>query len=448
MLFAAQQDGTMTIMGLFFVLISLMVGGLAVDFSKVIAYRSQLQVAADATAHAALISRDTMSEDEAKELALEIGEMNLPSEVHGNAIQASDIEFGYWDADSQTFTPTSGSTSAVRVRAQKLAERSNAVSTHLLHIVGVDEFDVLAPSIYSTYSPTCLQEGFAAENSVVLRSNNSFYDGFCIHSNGTVSLRNNNYFEEGTIVSMPDLANLDIPGSGMEQNTGLAEALTTGQYELKVVDQVDVMLADLADVGPLHTPDYVYGSLAYQVTLTASSSSNGKGKGKGNSGSSDKKISVSDLVQNRTNALTCDDGDEITIEDGTYEEVVFITNCDLKFDQGVVLQDAIFATTSTSDTSMTSPSGFQLGSDDACSPGGGAILVTAGGVKFAAKLQVYGGQIIAKTDIDFTANANGVEGASFLAGNEISGTSNTEMRFCGDTGMEHVVHDSYFRMSY
>jgi hypothetical protein len=40
---------------------------------------------------------------------------------------------------------------------------------------------------------------------------------------------------------------------------------------------------------------------------------------------------------------------------------------------------------------------------------------------------------IAKGDVSFAANANGIEGASIIAGGQISGTSNMTMGFCGQS---------------
>ena len=53
-----DEDGSTTILSLFLFLIALILGGLAIDFNKVISERTQLQVAADSAAHAALYTRE------------------------------------------------------------------------------------------------------------------------------------------------------------------------------------------------------------------------------------------------------------------------------------------------------------------------------------------------------------------------------------------------------
>ncbi len=86
----------------------------------------------------------------------------------------------------------------------------------MLRFVGFDVFNVSVESVYTTYYPPCFNEGFVAQEVVDIQSNNSYTDGFCIHSNTHVSLNQNNFFEPGTVVSMPSLDDLDMPTSGFE----------------------------------------------------------------------------------------------------------------------------------------------------------------------------------------------------------------------------------------
>ena len=116
--------------------------------------------------------------------------------------------------------------------------RDNASRNFLLRLVGRDTFDVRVESVYSTYYPGCFTEGFVAEGVVDVQSNNNFSNGFCIHSNEYVSMNQNNYFEPGTVVSMPNIDDLDIPRSGFEKNDGLQTALRNGKYRLRLLNQL------------------------------------------------------------------------------------------------------------------------------------------------------------------------------------------------------------------
>ena len=61
--FRRDEEGTFTVFALYIVLISLMVGGMAIDFNELIADRTRLQVTADSVGRAALQLRQTKSAD-------------------------------------------------------------------------------------------------------------------------------------------------------------------------------------------------------------------------------------------------------------------------------------------------------------------------------------------------------------------------------------------------
>lgn len=131
--------------------------------------------------------------------------------------------------------------------------------------------------------------------------------------------------------------------------------------------------------------------------------------------------------------------------DTVIQNTTIVTNCAIKFGQGTILENTVIATTNTGSKSIDSPSSLQIGRNDNCATGGGAQILTMGGVSLAADMRMYGGQIIAKNNVSFAANADGIEGGSIISGGEISGTSNTTMGFCGD-GMEDSFRADYFRL--
>ena len=226
---------------------------------------------------------------------------------------------------------------------------------------------------------------------------------------------------------MPNLDDLDVPGDDLSKNPGLEDALREGHYELRVVDRLQTIIEGLEAGNYDYIPDYIFNP--FPLTLTSS------------------KIDASDLTKGRIHIKTCNGGGKLTIEQGTdLEDVVIVTDCQVTLKKNVTMQDAILATSSTHKDSVKGTSGFRLGKDDSCSPGGGAQILTMGGVKFPAKLSVYGGQIIAAGDISFAAQADGIEGASMIAGGEIDGTSNTVMGLCG-WGMEDNFEVPYFRLA-
>ncbi|SFE44327.1 Flp pilus assembly protein TadG [Sulfitobacter brevis] len=437
--FIEDEDGTATLLALSFLLVSIMLGGLAVDYNKAISERTQLQVAADTAAHAALYTREKEEPAASRQKALETIVQMLPSERFGTvALNDADVTFGTWDATNWVFTSDVNSKTAVRVRAEMTEDRGNASRNLMMHILGQPKLNIGAESVYSTYYPPCFSEGFVADGVVDIQSNNSFSEGFCIHSNQYVSMNQNNYFEPGTVVSMPDLDNLDMPNSGFEKNEGLQSALRAGAYRLRLLNQLPSIIDSFWTAEPEHLPPYIYAGSPYDVALANPVDDTGK------------KITGSGLTpyhfeKNAVNYLRCAGGGKQTLKAGTYSSFVFVSNCEITFANGVILEDVVIATTNTGIKSL-STSHMQIGRNDNCAPGGGATLMTLGGFSAASSLEAFNGQILALKDITFAAGANGIQGVSFVSKGRIDGTSNMEMGYCRNHGMENAYRASYFRM--
>lgn len=428
----SREDGVVTALSLFLLLAILMVGGLAIDFSNAVAARTRLQITADSAAHAALYKRELLPEDEAKAAAIELVTRNMPPESFGEALLPEDIVFGRWDRDADLFEPVPGSRQAVLVRTAQLEERQNSVTVFLLRLVGMNSWDVLAPSVFETYYPTCLREGMVGDDLVDVQSNNIYESGFCLHSNGHVSVNSNNLFEQGTVVSMPDIRDIEMPKSGFEKNEGLQYALRDGVYPLKILDRIDAIYNGVQSMGSAYMPDYITSDIPIEVSS--------------NNGNFDQTM----FQKGRVHRVLCKNSG-VNIAAGTLlSELVIVTDCEVKFGASVQLQDVVIVTRNESAKSISSAagqSGLQVGRDDDCAPGGGAQLVTYGGIDIPADLRMYGGQMIAAEDIAFAANANGIEGAAFVAGGTVSGTSNGSMGFCGGAGMENNFEAAYFRLA-
>lgn len=424
--FAGGSDGSTTVMSLFSFITLAGVSALAVDVTHVYNKKIELQVAADMAAHAAIYNRESMSADEAKAAAVALVRHSLPPEHAGRLLTEETIAFGRWE-DGE-FVPDTESTSAVMVQTARSEELGNPVFSFLAQWIGQDSWDVRANSVYMTYRPVCFREGFVAEDVVDIQSNNAYFNGFCIHSNEYVSLNSNNTFEPGTIVSMPDEQDIDLPNSGFETNVGLEDALRSGAYRLRILNDLDQIFAGLRTADPRYTPDYITSTDTQEVF--------------------DRRPSVDDFLPGRVTIHGCP-GTTATLQAGSsniLRDVVIVTDCEIKFANGLQLENVIIATTNTSATSFNSPSGLVVGRDDDCAEGGGAQLLTYGGMSFASDLHMYGGQFIALKDIEFAANAEGIEGAAMVSGGRIEGTSNMNMGFCG-TGMNDNFEADYFRMA-
>ena len=424
--FAQTEKGAMTTFGLFLIATMLFVGGYAIDVSNVMRERTHLQIVADSTGHAALFKREHGTIADAKAAALSISKANMPNGHYGNVLDVTNVTFGNWDVDTRTFTASAGSRSAVEVEVDRNSANGNSTDTFLLKMVGIGAWDLTAKATYTTYQPTCFKEGFVARGVVDLQSNNNFSNGFCIHSNSYVSLNSNNTFEPGTVVSMPNLDDLDIPNSGFKTNVGLQTALRAGSYNIRIVDRIDEIVATVDDVGSIYRPAYITSTVTKTITA--------------------KTIAAADLLPNKVNYWNCSGDGKGTIEArALIKDVVIVSNCEIKFGVGVKIENAVIVTSNTSARSFNSPSGFTLGLDDNCAAGGGSQLVTMGGMDFASDLRIYGSQLLALGDIQFAAAANGVEGAAMVSAGIITGTSNMDMAFCG-VGMDNNFKAEYFRL--
>jgi hypothetical protein len=426
--FVKQQDGAMTAFGLFLGLSSLVIGGLAIDVANAMMARTQLQAAADSAAHAALYVREFEDSATAKQAALDVAYVNMPAARFGSLLTEDDIQFGYWDRDANAFQIDPDSKGAVFVDISRLASKGNSVGTYFLRFAGFGSWDVRRGAVFEAYIPSCFREGFVAEDVVDMQSSNTFLNGFCIHSNTHVEVQNNNTFASNTVVSMPDKRDLVMPSGGFSTNLGLQDAPRDAYYRIRILDQVQDIIDDLYAGGATYAPDYITAPGVISVNTRTN-------------------LSMADFTTGRIHKVTCNGGQTLPFQSGaTLTDIVLVTNCKVKFGANVVLDNVVLATSNTASNSVYGPSAVQVGRDDGCATNGGSQVLTMGGMKFAANLSMYGGQLIAQLDIDFSANGNGVEGASFIAGGRIDGTSSTNMGLCG-SGMERTFEAEYFRLA-
>lgn len=431
--FPRNEEGWVTPLSLSAFIVTAAIGGLGLDLSQVIAARTQLQVAADIAAHAALYNRDILHTTDsfapatAKTRAIELARESMPSDRFGQYITPNDIEFGWFDGETRTFTPDPNSRQAARVAAFRVSDRTNSIGAYLLQFVGIGDFDVVASSVFETYRPTCFREGLVGEQPVDLQSNTTYSNGFCVHSNQHVSVNSNNYYEPGTVVSMPDTSDLVLPNSGFDSNEGLYNALFPGRYTIRILNQLDEIKAGMTDAeSPHYRSDYITSPEPVKVNWKSN-------------------LDPADFTTGRVNVLNCA-GKKLNLGTGTYDSMVIIAEgCDVKVMNGGAFTNMTLITTHTGVKSIDAPNGLRLGINDGCVPGGEAQFITYGGFDVASGLEIYGSQIIALGPIAFQAQANGVAGASIISGQTIAGTSNSSFGFCG-SGMENNFEAEYFRM--
>lgn len=425
--FAADESGGMTVLGLFIFVWMLMLGGLALDFARGQNMVTLMQNTADSAAFAAMATRYDHPESTAKAEGVRIAALNMPADRFGTVLTDQDIEFGTWNGATREFTPLAGSMDAVRVRINRTDANNNALKTTLMRFVGIETFNLVQPATVASYNPACLREGFVADQIVDMQSGNTFTNGFCIHSNRDIKMSSGNSFETGVSVSMPSPSNIQLPNSGFTSNPGLQDALDVNRYNLKIADRLEAIITGLQTPGSRYIPAYIANDVLVPLNTRS--------------------ISQDNLIPGRIHKVECNGNQQLDIaKDAVISNVVVITNCRTSFSQGARLENAVFATTHDGARSINGPAGVQIGRDDNCGVGGGAQLITLGSMDFANGLKVFGGQLLARNNILFTADGGGVEGASFVAGGRIEGTSNMVMRGCKGAGMEDNFREMYARL--
>lgn len=447
--FVKREHGGITILNIYFTIVLAIIAGAAIDVASLVQARTQLQVAADSAAHAAIATREfsKLNIQPPRDKAKEVAAANVPSNL-GSVLNDADINFGTYDRTKKQFTIDNTSFDAVHIVTDRLATNNNAVPAFLLRLIGFKNFDLRTSSVFETFYPTCLREGFVAEARVDMQSGNGFYNGFCIHSNTQVEINNGNTCEPGVIISVPGyLDDFVIPNNKVTSNPGCQDAVRAGSYDIKILDRINNIEAGVND--PLQ-PDY------YRTFLTNNTVNNIT------LGSNNNQLEFSDLrtlaslspaqsIEGRVYKLNCTNpsGKIQWKAAQTWQKIVVITNCKVDFVGGPKLEEmTLIVTNSTSDSISASAgsNGVTFGKADGCTAGGETQVVTHGSIDIAAKLSMYGSQIIAADNVTFAANANGIHGASIIAGGEIDGTSNASMAFCGNVNTVNF-QAAYFRLA-
>ena len=210
--FINNEDGGGTVFSVFVFMCLCVILGIMVDATNAWRNSTFLASAADMGSHAgAVVLANDGSEEEALEAARAQVRRNISTQFYGDTVgQEGDVFLLSFDPDTRTLS-TTGPRNAVAVRTNRLAERSNGVGTFLLNFAGVLSWDVREVSVtaYEVSAECRGTDGIFSESRIRASSQNRFGTGYCVHSNDQVWLPQQNEFAEGTLVSMPDLADCE-----------------------------------------------------------------------------------------------------------------------------------------------------------------------------------------------------------------------------------------------
>ena len=101
--FRKSEEGAITAFGIYVLMIMATLSIFLLEVAHLMSARSQLQIAADSAAHAALYYRELHDADEARTKAIAVAHHGMPYTRYGEIIETTDIVFGDWDYDTETF---------------------------------------------------------------------------------------------------------------------------------------------------------------------------------------------------------------------------------------------------------------------------------------------------------------------------------------------------------
>lgn len=440
-IFFTDQRGGGTIMGLMWFMLLVGICGLAVDVTDGFRNRTMLQATADATALAAAIDLPDPAAVVATANTYSVD--NMGTDINGHVLDNKDVHIGLWDAATQSLDTGSAFPDAVMVTVNRSAANANAVPVNFLRIIGLQTWNVTAQAVAQRFIPDCLRDGLIAREYVDMSSNNSFVRNICIHGEQGVNIQSNNFFESGVNVSMPSLAMLEVPASGMESNPGLPEALRENHLDPRMVNHIDEIIAKLRDPS-LDTdlvaviPSYIDASLP--VILE------------------DNKVDFTALNfapdSGRIYEIDCRGNPTVTVPEGiTLSNVVIVIECSLIVAPGSTLTNVVLASHMVGNgqnaldlTNISIAANVQLGGPDNCTPGGGVQIFSPASVKIASSAAIDGVQIVAANDIELGARDMGINGISAQAGGTITLTSNNQFGLCSG-GAPDLFTVPYYRLA-
>jgi len=375
-LFGGNEDGALTALSLALLVAFLMIFGLAVDYANGIRLKAQLQAATDASALAAVI--DLPDNVEATSQGLAIARTYLADTDHGNAILASDFEYGQWDGG--TFIKDATPHNAVRVTMNRGNSRGNALRTYMLRLVGMSSFDVAASSIaLARVLPECETGGFFSEAQVISGSNNDYLDEFCLYGRQGVKIGSDNTFDTGANIGMESLSNFEQSGN----NRGVNDALIESTYDLVLPDLVGSVIGSMASASLTSLPGFVSSATVRRLN------------------------SIDSTTVLIPNSLYIVDEVADLGSDRTISDIAIVAGKEIKVGSNNTLYNVAFAT----HDKILYGSNNEIGLSTYCGSGEySSYAFTSSNIEFGSANLIRGMQMASRQEIKLGSDVRGIEG--------------------------------------
>lgn len=444
--FRDEDDGIATAWALSWLILCFAIAGLSIDITNAWKVKSVLQSTADVAAHAGaleLAKHGNLSiETEVEAIANIYATKNMNPGLYGDVLIENDIRVGFWDEATRTFSEMiageADTPNAVRVvtRQDGTAGASNRVGTFFLRMVWKKAFTVSALATVERFVSICEKDGIFANGEVFSTAQVTYKNEYCKYGALGISMAQLNEFEPGTIAMTP---NLDNCGPGPESctdahNPGIEDALMSGSISLGKVGRISEYFTELQDPNSDYQPEYINTALPVNEYYNMND------------------FDTSLLVPGEIFIVHCSGGNNnlnlgIPTAGGggaggggavaaaiTVSEFVLVGyGCDFVFDASIQYEDAMFITNATGNQTVSGAASVVLGKDDGCAQGGEVVVITAGDVRFAAKLEAYDSEFIIGGDLHLASNGNADsvhEGSNFYVGGDVHVTTHHTFSGC------------------
>jgi len=424
-------------MSLFWFALLVGITGMAVDVTDGLRQRTMLQATADASALAGAIDLPNAAAAVGTAVSYSVDNMDLDN--NGHVLDASDVRVGLWDPDNHSLDIGAADPDAVMVTVNRSADNGNAVQANFLRIMGLMSWNVTAQAVAQRFIPDCLKDGLIARNQVDMSSNNGFYNEICIHGEQGVNIQSNNFFEPGVNVSMPDLAMLELPASGMTSNDGLPAALRENYLDPRMVNHIDEIIQGVLDRDPAVTPAYVDRNEDVIVVQN--------------------NFNFQNALPHRIYHVQCQPMRNLVLPAGVVMvNLVLIADCQITIGANSTVLNSFIAsrsgptpnggpnaTLNRGDANISTAANVQLGVPDNCADGGGVQMFSNATMTFSSSTGFDGVQLVALGDIALGARAGGINGISAQSGGNIYMTSNNMFGICSG-GAPNLFTVDYYRL--
>lgn len=411
--------------------------GLAIDSAYLVYLKARLQITADAAALASarnLPSHSTQLTssqlNSLHNLAFDYGHLNMSSSHYGNVINPTDLVYGYWQTQDNSFMPMASFATgneyinAVQVTASLLDSKGNAPKSHFAKLFDNSANQLSHTSIALAMGGTsgtvnnCLRQGLTALGVTEFGSNNNFLDGTCVHGEGGIKLGSNNCAADS---GPAGAAGLSVPFPGGPLGSGGTDygsdnavkahdecGSGSGNNDLLAHTQSKVLLDYLApNTSFLFNTSIAAGDDAHSTAI---------------------RQAIDELITNGlpTAMNVFIDSGDITIESDLTNTVI-VSGGTIDVPSNLSLNNVYLL----ADHKVEVGSNVNLGRIDFCSnPGPEQLLIIAAEeIKIGSNTNTIAAQLIAGKFIDYGSNEP-VYGSSLLSAGDIKFGSNTRIHSC------------------